>query len=73
MDSGGVIVNSRAQPNGRVKANLLDALWKTARLARDHRRRRVMGAAGREAWQEHFTWEKLAADYLELYAGGAAR
>jgi L-malate glycosyltransferase len=67
---GGVIVKSRSGPNGRVKATRLDALWKTTRLARDERRRRRMGAAARAAWQQRFTWEKLAADYLDLYAGG---
>lgn len=68
---GGVIVRSRPQPNGRVRANLWDAMWKTTLLARARGRRRSMGAAARAAWERRFTWERLAADYLELYAGGA--
>jgi len=67
--NGGVIVRSRSQPNGRVKASVLDALWKTTRLARADGRRRAMGAAARDSWQRRFTWEKLAGEYLKLYAG----
>jgi glycosyltransferase involved in cell wall biosynthesis len=68
---GGVIVRSRQRPNGRVQAIHLDALWQVWRLARNLERRRRMGAAAREAWERRFTWETLAKDYLEVYAGGA--
>jgi glycosyltransferase involved in cell wall biosynthesis len=68
---GGVIVRSRQRPNGRVQAIHLDALWQVWRLARNPERRRRMGAAAREAWERRFTWETLAKDYLEVYAGGA--
>ena len=65
---GGVIVKSRARPNGRVQAYFLDALWKTARLARNERRRSAMGTTARAAWKDRFTWETLTNAYLELYA-----
>jgi L-malate glycosyltransferase len=69
---GGVIVRGRPRPNGRVRANLLDALWKLSRLARDPGRRRALGKAGRASWQRRFTWEALTAQYLDLYAAGNA-
>jgi L-malate glycosyltransferase len=69
---GGVIAKSRPRPNGRVEANLLDAWWKTMQLARDPDLRRRMGSEAREAWRQRFTWERLARDYLKVYAGGAA-
>lgn len=33
----------------------------------DKKRRRKMGAAGFEAWEERFTWEKIAGSYEEAY------
>ena len=42
-------------------AELLDGL-----LA-DPERRREMGASGRSAWQESFTWERIADQYEQLY------
>jgi len=70
--NGGVIVRSRSRPNGRVKASRSDALWKMTRLVRARQSREAMGAAAREAWKRRFTWERLAADYLELYARSTA-
>lgn len=70
--NGGVIVRSGPRPNGRVEASRTDALWKMTRLARARQSREAMGAAAREAWKRRFTWERLAADYLELYAGSTA-
>jgi glycosyltransferase involved in cell wall biosynthesis len=70
--NGGVIVRSRPRPNGRVKASRSDALWKMTRLARARESREAMGTAAREAWKRRFTWERLAADYLELYSGSTA-
>ena len=69
---GGVIVRSRPRPNGRVEAQDLDALWKVWRLARNLELRRRMGVAARGAWEHRFTWEKLAGEYLRVYAGDGA-
>lgn len=64
---GGVIVKSYDRPNGRVVADLKDALWQVTKLALNRRRRQAIGRAGHEAWKKKFTWEKLAQDYLKLY------
>jgi L-malate glycosyltransferase len=69
---GGLIVRSKQRQNGYVRTNPMDALWKTTQLARAEHRRRAMGAAAREAWLRRFTWERLAAEYLELYGGSMA-
>ncbi len=64
---GGIIVKTNDRPNGRVKADLKDALWQVTKLAHNRRRRQAIGRAGHEAWKKKFTWEKLAQDYLTLY------
>ncbi len=40
-----------------------------AALHRDGRRRERMAADGFSAWQERFTWEKIAGSYEKLYRG----
>lgn len=64
---GGVIVKGHDRPNGRVKADLKDALWQLTKLAHNRRRRQALGRAGNQAWQKHFTWAKLTGDYLKIY------
>jgi glycosyltransferase involved in cell wall biosynthesis len=64
---GGVIVKTRQIQNGRVRADLVDALWQITKLAYDPVRRRRLGAVGRSTWQKRYTWVKLTNDYLNLY------
>lgn len=64
---GGVIVKTHSMPNGRVKANLKDALKQITKLAYNKPRRLALGSKGRKSWQKNFTWQKLANDYLVLY------
>ena len=64
---GGVIVKSHEMPNGRVKADLKDALVQITKLAYNRPRRLALGQAGRKSWQENYTWQKLTNDYLDLY------
>lgn len=66
---GGVIVKSFAQPNGRVRADLKDALLQITKLAYNRPRRQALGRNGRMSWQKNFTWQKLSNDYLDLYTG----
>lgn len=64
---GGIIVKSHDLPNGRVGANLVDALKKVSLLAYNPILRKKLGRSGRASWQENFTWKKLTQDYLDLY------
>jgi L-malate glycosyltransferase len=64
---GGVVVKSYSKPNGRVSASYLSAVWQIAKLAYGKKPRARMGAAGRKAWQQKYTWQKLSVDYLNLY------
>ena len=66
---GGVIVKTRPIQNGRVRADLKDALWQITKLAYSPKRRRRLGATGRDTWQKKYTWEKLTNQYLDLYEG----
>lgn len=64
---GGIIVKTNGHDNGRVAANLKDALWQITKLGYNPNRRRQLGMTGRKTWQEKYTWEKLTNDYLDLY------
>src|SRR5205085_2206983 len=63
----GVIVDSHRAPNGRVAADLNDAIFQVTKLAYNPIRRRAMGRAGRQAWKKNYTWGKITNDYIELY------
>lgn len=64
---GGVIVKSRSMANGRVKADLKDALLQITRLGYNGLRRRRLGRVGRQTWQRKYTWHQLTNEYLNLY------
>jgi glycosyltransferase involved in cell wall biosynthesis len=64
---GGVIVRTHGRPNGRVGADLKDALIQTTKLAYNPLKRRAMGKTARQTWQKKFTWEKIAGEYIKLY------
>ena len=64
---GGIIVKTHERPNGRVAANLKDALWQLTKLSYNRSKRKKMGKVGHKTWKEKFTWGKLARDYLDLY------
>lgn len=64
---GGVIVKTHEAANGRVRADMPDALWQLTRLAFNPGRRRRLGRAGHDSWQKKFTWERLTNEYLTLY------
>jgi glycosyltransferase involved in cell wall biosynthesis len=63
----GLIVDTVDRPNGRVVANLKDALVQVTRLAYNKKRRLALGTAGHRIWQKNYTWKRLAEEYLELY------
>ncbi len=64
---GGMIVKASDLGNGRVKANLKQALLTVTKLAYNRPRRFALGKHGRKVWQQKFTWHKLTNDYLDLY------
>jgi glycosyltransferase involved in cell wall biosynthesis len=64
---GGIIVKSHDRPNGRVAVDLKDAVWQTARLGINQKRRRLMGATAHKNWKQKFTWEVLTDEYIKLY------
>lgn len=64
---GGVIVNAYDTPNGRVTTDLNDAILQITKLAYNPLKRHSMSRIARKAWQEKFTWDQIAKDYLELY------
>lgn len=63
----GVIVKTLGKPNGRVAADLKNALWRITRLAYSRPSRISMAKEGHRIWEERFTWSKLTQDYLDLY------
>lgn len=65
----GVVVKTNKRPNGRVAADLKDALWQLTKLAYNWRRRKKMGKLGRQTWKKKYTWRKISNDYLDLYEG----
>jgi glycosyltransferase involved in cell wall biosynthesis len=64
---GGVIVKTHKRDNGRVGADLKDALWQVTKLAYSPRKRRSLGRTGRQTWQAKYTWQRLTQQYLSLY------
>lgn len=64
---GGVIAPSRRREDGLVEADVRAVATLVDELLADPERRREMGAAGRRAWEEHFSWKKVAGRYEDLY------
>jgi glycosyltransferase involved in cell wall biosynthesis len=63
----GVIVKAHPSHNSRVVADQKDSLIKLSRLAHSRKLRLELGRAGKKAWQEKYTWERLTKEYLTLY------
>ena len=64
---GGVVVKTYERPNGRVVADKKDALWQVTKLAHNRSKRLELGANGRKAWLNKYSWAKLTDEYLILY------
>ena len=63
----GEIVPSGRNAAGNVTAPASAVAELLDGLLADPERRREMGASGRSAWQESFTWERIADQYEQLY------
>jgi glycosyltransferase involved in cell wall biosynthesis len=69
---GGVIVPSRRRPNGLVEAPTRAVAAAVDELLADPDRRRELGERGRKAWQDRFTWDRVATSYEQIYESVAA-
>jgi glycosyltransferase involved in cell wall biosynthesis len=68
----GVIVPSQRREDGLVEVEPRAVASAVDALLADPERRAAMGAAGRRAWEERFTWDTVAAQYESVYRGLAA-
>ncbi len=64
---GGVVVPTDKLVNGFVRGRLDELVQAIERLMNEPDERMRMAKAGHRAWQERFTWEKLAVEYEKLY------
>jgi glycosyltransferase involved in cell wall biosynthesis len=64
---GGVIVPSTRDGDGTVRAEPRAMAGMIEELLRDAGGRRNMAEAGFSAWQERFTWDRIADQYERLY------
>jgi glycosyltransferase involved in cell wall biosynthesis len=63
----GVIVPSPRRADGLVEADVPAVARAVDELLADPDRRREMGAAGRRAWEERFSWDAVTSRYEQLY------
>jgi glycosyltransferase involved in cell wall biosynthesis len=63
----GVIVPSQRRADGLVEADPRAVASTVDALLADPERRRTMGESGRRAWEQRFTWDRVAGRYEELY------
>ena len=69
---GGALVPSHMDANGMVQADVADMARGMEELMGDPRRRLQLAEAGHRAWQERYTWEKVAGMYEDVYQRAAA-
>ncbi|MCL5961442.1 MAG: glycosyltransferase family 4 protein [Chloroflexi bacterium] len=65
--NGGVVVPTFRRPDGSVEADPDEMVQAIEKLIGNSEQRRQLGEAGHSAWQERFTWEKVAGEYERLY------
>ncbi len=64
---GGVVLRSKELQNGRVKGDPSEMAHAIEELLADRDEMARLGAAGRRAWAEKFTWKEIASRYEEVY------
>ena len=67
MSHGGVLVPTIQEANGMVSASAMDMAASIENVVSDPERLSFLGEAGYQAWQQQFTWERIAARYEHLY------
>ena len=65
---GGEVMETAFDKQGYSHASVSDGARRLRALRLDAAGRRRLGEAGRSAWKERFTWERIAQDYESLYA-----
>lgn len=64
---GGIVLPTTRRPDGWVDVRPREMARAIERLLADPQERGRLGEAGRRAWRERFTWEKIALEYERLY------
>jgi len=64
---GGLIAPTIKRENGFVDGNATQLASMIEQLLMDPQKRKYLAETGYTAWQKHFTWEKIAAQYETLY------
>ncbi len=63
----GKLLSTVKEPGGSSRVRVRDAVKLLEELYYHPAEREQMAAAGFEAWQKRFTWEKISSDYEKLY------
>jgi L-malate glycosyltransferase len=63
----GKIVKTRPRPNGRVAADIKDAIIQATKLIHSKKELARLGKVGRANWESRYTWDALTNEYLKLY------
>ena len=66
---GGIVIRTIQRSDGRVEADPDDMARAIEDLIVNPGERRRLAQAGYQAWQQQFTWEKIAVRYEQLYQG----
>jgi L-malate glycosyltransferase len=67
-EGAGRLLPTQPRARGRVTGRPTDMAAAIDELLADESERRRMGEAGRQAWEQRFTWSKIADRYEQLYA-----
>ena len=65
--NGGIVIPTVRRSNGYAEASPHSMAHAIEDLLNDPKERARLGEAGYRSWLEHFTWEKIAAQYEQLY------
>ncbi len=64
---GGEVMDTAFDARGMARVSIADGAARLRALRDAPARRAAMGRAGRAAWRERFTWERIAGEYEKLY------
>lgn len=64
---GGVVCPAPRDAKGYTRVDPVELARHMAMLVKDRELREKLGASGRKAWQEKFTWEKISREYESVF------